>query len=242
MSAAREDEIPMRLRAGSSGWSYPQWKGHFYPEKLAAKDMLHYYAERLATVEVNNTYYRMPKPGVLEGWAGEVPDGFSFVLKAPQQITHFRRLRDVGDAVAYFLKTAAVLGPKLGPIFAQLPPNMKKDVPLLADFANLIPSGTRLSIEFRNPSWFDDEVFALLRERGIALCVADTEKADGQLVPTADWGYARLRRDTYSDDELRSWAERLRAQPWNELFVFFKHEDEGAAAKLAMRLGELWTP
>src|SRR5439155_3409069 len=209
----KRDEERMRIRVGTSGWSYKEWKGHFYPEKLAAKDMLHYYAERFPTVEVNNTFYRMPNPATLESWSAEVPSDFAFVLKASKRITHDKRLKEVGDSVAYLLRTAAALGPKLGPFLLQLPPNMKKDVPRLRDFLALLETPARAAFEFRHVSWFDDEVYAALRERGAAWCVADTgEEGDPPFVSTADWGYMRLRRVEYTTDDLRSGADRVRGQ------------------------------
>jgi len=223
----------MRIRAGTSGWSYKEWKGHFYPEKLAAKDMLRFYAGQFPTVEVNNTFYRMPNLTTLEGWAAEVPDDFSFVLKASKRITHDKRLADVSDSVDYLLRTAATLGAKLGPFLVQLPPNMKKDVPRLRDFLPLL-GRARAAFEFRHASWHDDEVYAALRERNAAWCVADTgEEGDPPFVATADWGYLRLRRVEYGEADVRAWADRVREQPWGEAYVFFKHEDAGTGPRLA---------
>jgi uncharacterized protein YecE (DUF72 family) len=228
----------MRIRAGTSGWSYKEWKGHFYPEKLAAKDMLRYYAERFPTVEVNNTFYRMPNLTTLEGWAAEVPEDFSFVLKATKRITHDKRLKDVQDSVDYLLRTAGTLGSKLGPFLVQLPPNMKKDVPRLRDF--LAGLTARAAFEFRHSSWHDDEVYSALRERNMAWCIADTgEPDDPPFVSTADWGYFRLRRVVYEDADLETWADRVRGESWKEAFVFFKHEDAGTGPKLASRFLEL---
>ena len=232
--------MSVRIHAGTSGYSYPEWKGTFYPEKFAAKDMLRYYAERFETVEINNTFYRMPTEALLRGWAEQVPAAFTFVLKAPKRITHDRRLKDVGELVAFFTQTAATLGARLGPLLFQLPPNFKKDVPLLRDFLAQVPPGPGVAVEFRNATWFDDETWAALRARGAALCVADTgEEPVVPLVATADWGYLRLRRENFSDDELRAWAERIEAQPWGEAYVFLKHEEEGKGPKLAARLLEL---
>ena len=229
----------MRIRAGTSGWSYKEWKGFFYPEKLAAKDMLRYYAERFDTVEVNNTFYRLPNLTTLEGWATQVPEGFSFVLKTTKRITHDKRLGDVADSVDYFLRTSATLGPRLGPFLVQLPPTMKKDVARLRDFLALMPP-RRAALEFRHTSWFDDEVYEVLRARGAAWCVADTgEPSDPPFVSTADWGYLRLRRVEYTEDDLRTWADRVREQPWSEAYVFFKHEDAGTGPKLAARFLEI---
>jgi len=232
--------MSVRIHAGTSGYSYPEWKGTFYPEKFAAKDMLRYYAERFETVEINNTFYRMPTEALLRGWAEQVPEAFTFVLKAPKRITHDRRLKDCAELVGYFTQTAGTLGARLGPLLFQLPPNFRKDVPLLRDFLAQIPQGPRVAVEFRNATWFDDETWDALRVRGAALCVADTgEEPVVPLVATADWGYLRLRRENFSDEELRNWTERIEAQPWNEAYVFLKHEEEGKGPKLAARLLEL---
>jgi uncharacterized protein YecE (DUF72 family) len=228
----------MRLRAGTSGFSYKEWKGPFYPEKLPNKDLLGYYAERLPTVEINNTFYRMPKKEVLESWARKVPEDFVFVLKASRRITHHARLKKAAtDSVEYLWDMASALGPNLGPILFQLPPNMKKNVARLLSFTDALPDGLRAAFEFRNESWFDDEVYDALHDGGHALCLADTDTDDApNLVPTTDWGYLRLRREDYSDDALRTWKAAIDAQPWKEAFVFFKHEDDGAAPRLAHRL------
>ena len=223
----------MKIRAGTSGWSYKEWKGHFYPEKLAAKDMLRYYAGHFPTVEVNNTFYRMPNLATLEGWAAEVPEDFSFVLKASKRITHDKRLNDVADSVEYLLRTAATLGAKLGPFLVQLPPSMKKDLPRLRDFLPLL-GRARAAFEFRHASWFEDDVYAALREHNAAWCVADTgEEGDPPFVATADWGYLRLRRVEYAEGDVAEWARRVREQPWSEAYVFFKHEEAGTGPRLA---------
>jgi uncharacterized protein YecE (DUF72 family) len=232
--------MSVRIHAGTSGYSYPEWKGNFYPEKMPAKGMLRYYAERFETVEINNTFYRMPTEALLRGWAEQVPEAFTFVLKAPKRITHDRRLKDCAELVTYFVATGNTLGARLGPLLFQLPPNFKKDVPLLRDFLAQIPQGPRVAVEFRNATWFDDETWDALRVRGAALCVADTgEEPVVPLVATADWGYLRLRRENFSDDELREWTGRIDAQPWSEAYVFLKHEEEGKGPKLAARLLEL---
>lgn len=232
----------MQLRAGTSGFSYKEWKGPFYPETLPNKDMLGYYAERLSTVEINNTFYRMPKPEMLEGWRQKVPEGFVFVLKASRRITHHSRLKESSfDSLEYLWSVATTLGDRLGPILFQLPPNSKKDVPRLTAFMAALPDGMRAAFEFRNESWFDDEVYDALRDGGHTLCLADMDDdAAPSLVQTTDWGYLRLRREAYSDDALQTWLEAIDAQPWRECFVFFKHEDEGAAPRLAARLLALY--
>jgi len=219
----------MQIRVGTSGYSYKEWKGSFYPEDLKSADMLRYYAERFTSVEINNTFYRMPKATMLEGWAGQVPSDFLFVLKASQQITHRKRLKDAGEPVAYLLETAATLGERLGPVLFQLPPYLRKDVDRLRSFLALLPEGRPFAFEFRHDSWSDDEVHAALRERNCALVCADTEdsgEAGAPIVPTADWGYLRLRRCDYTAAELRPWADRIRSQAWEHAFVFFKHEDD----------------
>lgn len=228
----------MRLRAGTSGFSYKEWKGPFYPEKLPNKDMLGYYAERLSTVEINNTFYRMPKRDMLDGWTRKVPEDFVFVLKASRKITHHARLKEASfDSLEYLWSVASTLGPHLGPILFQLPPNLKKDLPTLTAFTEALPKGLRGAFEFRNDSWFDEEVYDVLANGGHALCLADTDDSDTpSLVSTTDWGYLRLRREDYTDEALRSWLDAIRAQGWKEAFVFFKHEDEGAAPRLATRL------
>lgn len=232
----------MRLRAGTSGFSYKEWKGPFYPEKLPNKSMLAFYSERLSTVEVNSSFYRMPKPEVLRGWSDIVPDDFVFVLKASRRITHNSRLKESSfDSVEYLWKVAGALGPNLGPILFQLPPNMKKDLPRLQAFLAVLPRGLRAAFEFRHESWFDEEVYDTIRGAGHALCLAETEGSDRpHLVSTSDWGYLRLRREAYEDDALETWLEAMESQRWKECFVFFKHEDEGAAPRLAERLLALY--
>jgi uncharacterized protein YecE (DUF72 family) len=228
----------MQVLVGTSGYSYREWKGTFYPEDLKAANMLRYYAERLATVEINNTFYRMPTDSVLEHWAEQVPAGFTFVLKGSQRITHMKRLKDVADPVEYFFRTAAALGQRLGPVFFQLPPNFKKDVARLRDFLALLPADRPVAFEFRHESWFDEEVYAALREKGVALCAADTDESGDEgapIVPTASWGYLRLRRAEYDDAALRAWIGRVHAQPWDRAFVFFKHEDAGKGPAMAAR-------
>ena len=232
----------MRLRAGTSGFSYEKWKGPFYPERLPSKEMLGFYAERLSTVEINNTFYRMPKRSVFEGWGRKVPEGFSFVLKASRRITHHARLKEASfESVDYLWSVAGGLGAHLGPILFQLPPNMKKDSERLEAFAARLPAGMRAAFEFRNETWFDDETYATLRRHGHALCLADhDDMEEPRIVGTGNWGYLRLRRESYTDEALESWLRAIEEQSWKECFVFFKHEDEGAAPRLAARLVELY--
>lgn len=231
----------MNIRVGTSGFSYKEWKGHFYPDDVDDAGMLAYYAGKLGTVEINNTFYRMPRESVLERWAEATPEQFRFVLKASQKITHRSRLRaDTSkDAIDYLWKVSRTLGPRLGPHLFQTPPNLRFDADRFRGFLDVVPDGMRVAFEFRHPSWRDDAVHDALRDRGFALCVAETEDArDPELVATADWGYLRLRRDAYDDAELAAWAERLAGAPWTEVYLFFKH-DEGAAPVTALRFVEL---
>jgi uncharacterized protein YecE (DUF72 family) len=224
----------MRVLTGTSGYSYKEWKGRFYPEKMKPAEMLAFYAARFPAVEINNTFYRMPSPELLLAWAAQTPDGFTFVLKAPQRITHQKRLGDVGADVARFLETSRALGPKLGPLLFQLPPYMKKDVARLRALLDMLPADPPAAFEFRHESWFDEEVRGALREKGAALCLADTDEAPlTDVVPTASWGYLRLRRAAYGEADLAAWAERVRALPWERAFVFFKHEDEARGPEFA---------
>ena len=228
----------MRVIVGTSGYSYKEWKGSFYPADLPASKMLPFYAEHFGTVEINNTFYRMPDEKLVRKWAGEVPDDFSFVLKAPQRITHQKKLAGAEDDVRHFLDVAALLGPKLGPLLFQLPPYFRKDVARLRELLSVIPRERRVALEFRHDSWLDDEVFAALRDHDAALCAADTDETvdpDLVLVPTASWGYLRLRRTEYSDEQLAAWVERVAAQAWSDGYVFFKHEDEGKGPAFAKR-------
>jgi uncharacterized protein YecE (DUF72 family) len=230
----------MNLYVGTSGYSYKEWKGSFYPEKIPAKEMLHYYSERLTTVEINATFYRMPQPSMLENWKEQVPPTFRFSLKAPQRITHFKRLKETGEETKYFLETASVLGDQLGVVLFQLPPNFKKDLSLLESFLRQLPSTTPAAFEFRHPSCFDDDVLDLLSSQNRPLVVSDTDDMPTTHIDkTADWGYLRLRRVNYSEENLAEWVERIRAQDWKEAFLFFKHEDAGTGPRLAAQFLEL---
>jgi len=233
-------ENDFALHVGTSGYSYKEWKGSFYPKDLPAAQMLEFYAQRFGAVEINNTFYRMPKASVLEDWAAHVPENFQFTLKAPQSITHFKRLKDAGESVAYLLREAGALQQRLGPLLFGLPPNFKKDLPRLLDFLELIPKQYRAAFEFRHDSWFEDDVFDAMRQRQAALCIAEAE--DGPKVPqvaTADWGYLRLRLPEYSDADLKRWLKWMRQQKWREAFIFFKHEDEARGPAFAKRFLEL---
>lgn len=231
----------MKLYVGTSGWSYPPWRGSFYPEDLPTRQFLSYYAERLGAVEVNNTFYRLPKEELLRAWSAEVGPEFRFAVKASQRITHIKRLKDCADETAYLLSTVAALGPHLGPLLFQLPPNLKIDLPRLETFLLLLAGSPPAAFEFRHPSWRDLSVNSALAREGAALCVADTdEEPVEEIAATAGWGYLRLRRAEYSEAELASWVERVRAQPWERAFVFFKHEDAGVGPRLAARFREIW--
>lgn len=229
----------MRILAGTSGYAYKEWKGTFYPEDLPNDRMLRYYAERLPSVEINNTFYRLPSAAVLEQWANQVPDGFTFVLKASRRITHMKRLRDVGEPLAYLLGNVRTLESKLGPILFQLPPNLKRDEERLRDFLDLLPTGLQAAMEFRHDSWFTDAVYEALQRKGVALCAADTDDGETPVVATGSLGYYRLRRATYDTESLTRWLERIRDIGFERAYVFFKHEDAGAGPKLAQRLLEL---
>lgn len=224
----------MRLLAGTSGFAYKEWKGIFYPEKIKPAEMLSFYATKFSSVEINNTFYRMPSADVVAGWAEQVPAGFTFVLKAPQKITHFKRLKECEAEVDYFFGVARTLGTHLGPMLIQLPPNFKRDDDRLTGFLAMIPDDLRVAFEFRNVSWLSDDVYAILRAHDAALVIAHDEETETPLVATATWGYARLRKVVYEPGEVASWASRLGAQPWKELFAFFKHEDEGTGPGLAL--------
>jgi uncharacterized protein YecE (DUF72 family) len=229
----------MTLYVGTSGYAYKEWKGSFYPADLPAKRMLAYYGEHFRAVEINSTFRSIPSAAALEAWASQVPVGFRFAVKAPQRITHIKRLKDVAEPLAEFLEAAATLKRRIGPLLFQLPPNFKKDVPRLREFLALVPRRFRVALEFRHPSWFDEEVFGLLRKHRAALCIADAEGLDVPFVATADWGYLRLRRPDYSGKGLNSWAKRIRGESWRDVFVFFRHEDEGRGPRLAKRLDKL---
>ncbi|HEY6805187.1 MAG TPA: DUF72 domain-containing protein [Pyrinomonadaceae bacterium] len=222
------------LFVGTSGYSYKEWKGSFYPEKLAAKDMLPYYAERLKAVELNNTFYRLPQRSMVESWKAQVPDNFRFSVKASQRITHFKRLKEAADETKYMLDTVSVLGDQLGVVLFQLPPNMKKDLERLESFLAVLPPDVKATFEFRHPTWFDDDVLELLKKNDRALCISDTDDLPAHRIDkTADWGYLRLRRVNYPESELKEWVKRIKDQNWTDTFVFFKHEDEATGPRLA---------
>jgi uncharacterized protein YecE (DUF72 family) len=236
----------MRVWVGTSGYSFAAWKGSFYPEDLPAKGMLRYFGERLRAVEINNTFYQLPKPAVVHGWAAQVPQDFRFAIKASQKITHFKRLSGVEEETAYLLRTIEPLAERLGPLLVQLPPNFKRDEGRLSAFLGrlreLAPA-TRAAFEFRHPSWAEETIRNLVQEAGGAIGDADTDEMPlAQLSPGASWGYLRLRRQAYAEDDLERWRDRLLTTGWSEAFVFFKHEDEGLGPRLAAKFQGYFAP
>jgi uncharacterized protein YecE (DUF72 family) len=228
----------MAIRVGTSGYNYPEWKGTFYPETMPAARMLPYYAERFSTVEINYTFYRMPNEKIVAGWSAATPADFRLTLKAPRRITHDARLRDCAGTVRQFLDVAGTLGPKLGEVLFQLPPNLKLDVELIDDFLGTLPPGIPAAFEFRHPSWFSPEVIARLRARNLALCIADSEKLSAPVEITADHAYFRLRDEGYTPDDIQRWADtiRERTSACREVFVYFKHEEQGKGPEFARLL------
>ena len=229
----------MRVLAGTSGFSYDGWTGTFYPEDLPASGRLRFYATKLPAVEINNTFYRMPKPELLAGWAAQVPETFRFALKASQRITHIKRLKETSEEVRFLVGSARHLGGRLGPILFGLPPNLKKDLPRLEAFLALLPTGREGRLRIPQPDVARrGGLRAPARSAGAALCIADDEKGTTPLTATAGWGYLRLRREDYTGTDLDAWATRVGEQAWNEAYVFFKHEEDGAAPELARQFAE----
>lgn len=226
----------MRVWVGTSGYAYKEWKGPFYPPETKPDAMLGFYAQRLSTVEINNTFYRMPRENVILNWADQVPPDFRFVLKASRRITHFARLKNVESELEFFLRNSSALGDKRGPTLFQLPPNMKKDLEVLEDFLARLPRGWPAAFEFRHDSWFGADVREVLREAGAALVLAETDEQTPSLTTTAGWGYLRLRKEAYTEEELAAWAARVTDQPWTEAYVFLKHEDKGLGPVYAEQL------
>jgi len=226
---------PVRLRVGTSGYNFPEWKGSFYPPKLPSAKWLEYYAQQLGTVEINYTFYRMPSAKTVAGWDAATPAGFTFVLKAPQRITHFMRLRNIDEPLRIFLDTIRKLNTKLGSVLFQLPPNFTKDLDKLGDLLTQFPMDVRAACEFRHASWWSDDVYELLRSTNTALCIADTEEGTTPLEVTADFGYVRLRDEGYGAEALGEWAKKIQALggAWTDAYIFFKHEEQGMGPKLA---------
>ncbi len=230
----------MKLFVGTSGYSYPAWKGKFYPKDLPADQMLHFYAQHFGAVEINNTFFRLPKLDVVNAWLRAVPADFTFVIKSPRAITHMRRLKNAESSLKSLVEFSAPFKRRLGPLLFQLPPNMKKDVARLREFLSLLPSRPRAAFEFRHQSWFDDDVFEALREHDVALCIAEADdEVKTPFVATARWGYLRLRKANYTGAQLKSWIKRIGKQNWRDAFVFFKHEDQANGPRLARRFIEL---
>jgi uncharacterized protein YecE (DUF72 family) len=230
----------MKVHVGTSGYAYKEWKGAFYPDKISPKEMLGFYSERLSSVEINNTFYRMPAESVLMSWAQQVPDDFVFALKAPQVITHRKRMRNAGEETDHFLKSLSALGGKLGPVLFQFPESFHVDHPVLKEFLGLLPHSVCCAFAFRSPSWLDAETLDLLRASQCSLCLEDTDENQvSAIISTAPWGYLRLRRSDYTDGDLQQWAQRVLSQEWERAFVFFKHEGEAKAPRHAMRFREL---
>lgn len=216
----------MKILAGTSGYAFKEWKGNFYPQDLKDAGMLGYYASKFPAVEINNTFYRLPKENVLRDWAAQVPETFTFALKASQRITHYTRLKEESATlVDFLLKNTATLGTRLGPILFQLPPNMKKDVDRFRGFLGLLPADRRYVFEFRHDSWFDSEVYDAMRERDIAMCIAEQDDFKCPVVCTSTWGYLRLHKLDYSEGSLVDWAKCVTAQQWTDAYVFFKHDE-----------------
>ncbi len=235
----------MNVLVGTSGWSYKEWKGSFYPAKLPAEEMLRFYSGHFHTVEVNNSFYRIPAERVLANWAEQVPETFRFVLKASRRITHNNRLLDEDGSLGYFLRAINPLGARMGPTLFQLPPTFKREVDRLRNFLALLPRRWAAAFEFRHDSWFVDEVYDLLRERDVPLVAVDEDETEGRgspLVATASWGYLRLRRSAYDRTALEAWTRRIRANPWTEAYVFLKHEDGSPTGPAAAgEMGEIQT-
>jgi uncharacterized protein YecE (DUF72 family) len=228
------------ILVGTSGYNYPEWKGSFYPADLPAAKMLPYYASKFPTVEINYTFYRMPTPKLIAGWRAQVPPEFRFTLKAPKRITHDKRLRaaEVAESVNGFITAAAELGPQMAALLFQLPPNFKKDLVLLNEFLSLLPPKTTAAFEFRNASWLEEDVFDALRARNIALCIADSETRETPMISTADYAYFRLRDEGYGDGDIARWADAAKqlGQSAKDVFVYFKHEDEGKGAAFGQQM------
>ena len=223
---------------GTSGYNYPEWKGSFYPANLPAAKMLPYYSARFPTVEINYTFYRMPTETLVAGWAAQTPTPFKLTLKAPRRITHDSRLRNCGQLVVALCRVAGTLGDKLGTLLFQLPPSMKRDLPLLDVFLAELPPGVRAAFEFRHASWFDDDVFSRLADRQLALCIADSEKLSTPVRVTTDYAYFRLRDEGYTPDDIERWAGIITRETsaCRDVFVYFKHEEEGKGPELARLL------
>ncbi len=231
----------MNIYIGTSGYSYKEWKGSFYPEDIKPDKMLSFYAEQFSTVEINNTFYRIPQKSVLETWGKQVPEEFRFSIKAPQRITHIKRLKEVEDDNKYFIDVIKTLGKKLGIVLFQFPPYFKKDLELLQNFINIFPKNISAAFEFRHVSWFEDDVYSCLNDRNFPLCLSETDEEPGiDIISTANEGYLRLRKSDYSKSEIKKWSDKIKKQNWEEAFVFFKHEDGAKGPKFAKQLIDIF--
>ncbi len=230
----------MRLLVGTRGFDHDEWRGGFYPDKLKASHMLGYYALRLRTVEVGRTFYGMPKRHVLRRWSSATPADFVFTLTASRRITHVARLAEADEPLEELFSHAQLLGHKLGPVLFRCPADLRKDLGLLDAFLASVPRGARAALELRSRSWYGDDVLAVLERHGAALSVTDWEDPSrvAPLVPTARFGYFRMRRASYSDEALERWAERIVAEPWDHAFVVFAPSERAVAPKLALRMLE----
>jgi uncharacterized protein YecE (DUF72 family) len=233
----------MRIHIGTSGYNYPEWRGTFYPAELASSKMFGFYSQRFRTVEINYTFYRMPTPKTTKGWHDQAPPGFLYTLKAPRQLTHDRRLVNCEEPLARFVDAARGLGAHLGTLLFQLPPNFRCDVGKLSAFLAAMPKDVRPAFEFRHDSWLTEEIYALLRSHGTALCIADFGDKTTPLQATARHGYFRLRDEGYQKADLETWAGRVldRAADWDDAFVYFKHEEQGKGPEFAKLFGEILT-
>lgn len=231
------------LFVGTSGFAYKEWKPEFYPADLKSAEILAFYATKFSSVEINATFYRAPTEQLLKSWVEQTPESFRFTLKAPQRITHFARLRDVGENLEYFLRTARALGDRLGCILFQCPPSLKFDRDLLSDFLALLPGEPfRFAMEFRHASWDDAEVREALAANNTSLCTADTGTSAPGVVRTADkFAYLRLRGLDYTDEDLRAWAGPVRTTlaAGSDVYLYFKHEDDPSGVRFALRLRDL---
>jgi uncharacterized protein YecE (DUF72 family) len=229
----------MKVWIGTSGYSYAEWKGAFYPADLAANKMFGFYSERFSTVEINATFYRMPTDKLIDGWVKAAPPGFRYTLKAPKLFTYTKHLLDCAQPLDFVLGRAHRLGDSRAALLFHLPPYLKKDVPALKDFVAMIPREVRAAFEFRNVTWHDDTVYSTLSDAGAALCISDSDKLTTPLVATTSWGYLRLRDEGYGREDVARWLEQIRAQKWDEAFVYFKHEDAGKGADFALQMKEM---
>jgi uncharacterized protein YecE (DUF72 family) len=228
----------MQIWIGTSGFQYKEWKGKFYPEDLSEAKMLGYYAERFSTTEVNYTFRHTPSLKSIESWSSRTPEQFRFAFKAPQSVTHFAKLRDCAEKVAFFAQAIAPMGAKYGPVLFQLPASFKADVDVLKQFLATLPKGMRAAFEFRHASWFEEPIYAALRKANAALCIAEDEKLATPAIATAKFGYLRLRREDYKTADLKRWAAWIEKQAaqWSDAFIYLKHEEQALGPKFGQIL------